>query len=62
MIRVLQQNVARAKETVRHLCRDFPADLANPHRGSLAQAILTSRAAIPPAAKKRLELLLGPYL
>ena len=62
VIRVLQQNVARAKETVRHLCRDFPADLPNPHRGSLAQAILTSRGAIPPAAKKRLELLVGPYL
>ncbi len=62
VIRVLHRNVDRAKATVRHLCRDFPADLANPHRGSLANAILTARDAIPPAARERLELLIGPYL
>lgn len=62
VIRVLHRNVDRAKATLRHLCRDFPVDLVNPHRGSLANAILTARDAIPPAARQRLELLLGPYL
>ena len=62
VIRVLQQNVARAKETVRQLCRAFPADFENPHRGSLANAILTAKSAISPEAKTRLELLIGRYL
>lgn len=62
VIRVLHQNVDRAKATVRCLCRDFPAGLENPHRGSLAGAILTSRHAVPAAARERLSLLLGPYL
>ena len=62
VIRTLNQNVASAKETVRILCRDFPADLENPHRGSLKLALLTAPEAIPASAKKRLELLVGPYL
>ena len=62
VMRVLHRNVDRAKDTVRHLCRDFPADLVNPHRGSLANAILTARDAVPAATKQRLALLLGPYL
>jgi 5'-methylthioadenosine phosphorylase len=62
VIRTLNQNVANAKETVRILCRDFPETLENPHRGSLKFAILTAPDAVPEAAKKRLELLVGPYL
>lgn len=62
VMRVIQQNVARAKETVRHLCRAFPAAFENPHRGSLENAILTTRAAIAPETKARLELLIGRYL
>ena len=62
VIRTLNRNVASAKETVRILCRDFPGDLENPHRGSLKHALLTAPEAIPASAKKRLELLVGPYL
>lgn len=62
VMRTIAQNVARAKETVRHLCRDLPADLANPHLGSLKFALLTSPDAITDAARKRLELLVGSYL
>ncbi len=62
VIRTLQQNVARAKDTVRQLCRDLPADLPNPHRGSLKFALLSSPQAIPDEARQRLELLIGPYL
>jgi 5'-methylthioadenosine phosphorylase len=58
VIRVLRQNVDRAKQTVRHLCRDFPDGLRNPHRGSLAGAILTAREAIPAPARERLALFL----
>jgi 5'-methylthioadenosine phosphorylase len=62
VMRVIRANVARAKETIRILCRDWPEGLANPHKGSLAAAILTDRAAIPEAARKRLALILGPYV
>lgn len=59
VIRVLTENVARAKEAVRRLCRTFPSDLVNPHRGSLRFAILTAKDAIPAGARERLGLLLG---
>jgi 5'-methylthioadenosine phosphorylase len=62
VLRVLHQNVDRAKATVRSLCREFPADLVNPHRGSLAGAILTAKEAIPAGAKERLALLIGDYV
>ena len=62
VIAVLHQNVNNAKETVRVLCRDFPADLENPHRGSLKNAILSAPEAITEAAKERLALLIGPYV
>jgi len=62
VLRVLAQNVANAKETVRILCRDFPAGFENPHRGSLQSAILTAPGAVTAAARERLDLLVGEYL
>jgi 5'-methylthioadenosine phosphorylase len=62
VMKTLAENSARAKDTIRHLCRDLPADFPNPCRGSLRSAMLTSRDAIPDVARKRLELLIGPYL
>ncbi|MEZ5063986.1 MAG: S-methyl-5'-thioadenosine phosphorylase [bacterium] len=62
VIRILSENVARAKDTVRRLCASFPDDFENPHRGELKYAILTARDAIPAEAKERLALLVGPYL
>ena len=62
VMKTLAENVARAKETVRRLCRDFPADLENPCRGSLRSAILSSKDAITDDARRRLELLIGPYV
>jgi 5'-methylthioadenosine phosphorylase len=59
VIRVLNQNVAKAKESVRRLCRSFPADFVNPHKGSLKFAVLTAKQAIPAAARERVALLLG---
>ena len=62
VIRTLTANVTHAKETVRHLCRDLPADLENPHRGSLKFALLTAPEAMTDAAKERLGLFVGPYV
>jgi 5'-methylthioadenosine phosphorylase len=62
VLRVLAQNVANARETVRILCRDFPEDFENPHRGSLKSAILTAPDAVTRAVRERLSLLVGPYL
>ncbi len=60
VVRVLHENVAKAKASVRRLCRDFPDGLVNPHRGSLRYAVLTAKEAIPAEARERLALLLGP--
>lgn len=62
VMRTLHANVEKAKETLRHLCRDFPADLENPHRGSLRTALLTAPEAVSPEARVRLKLLVGEYL
>jgi 5'-methylthioadenosine phosphorylase len=62
VLRVLRQNVANAKETIRLLARDLPADLRNPHAGSLAAAILSSPEAITDDARSRLDLLVGKYV
>jgi 5'-methylthioadenosine phosphorylase len=62
VIRVLNENAERAKETVRILCRDFPAGLENPHKGSLRASLITDRRAISAEARKRLDLIIGPYL
>jgi len=62
VLRVLHRNVDRAKATIRHLCRDFPPGLENPHRGTLAGAILTAKDAIPAATRERLALLIGAYV
>jgi 5'-methylthioadenosine phosphorylase len=59
VMRVLGENVANAKEAVRRLCRNFPDDFANPHRGSVKSAILTSKDAIPEETREKLALLLG---
>jgi len=59
VLRVLRENVDNAKLAVRHLCRGFPEDFANPHRGSTKSAILTARSAIPAETRERLALLLG---
>ncbi len=59
VIRVLNENVAKAKETVRRLCRTFPADFRNPHKGSLGSAILTAKHAIPAPVRERIAPLLG---
>jgi hypothetical protein len=60
VIRVLMQNVDCAKATVRELC-SFRR-ICRTCIGSLASAILTAKDAIPADAKKRLELLIGPYV
>ncbi len=62
ILKVLHQNVAMAKEIVRRLGprRPMPRKCACPE--ALAGAIITDRAKIPAAARKRLELLVGKYL
>jgi 5'-methylthioadenosine phosphorylase len=59
VIRVLNENVSKAKETVRHLCREFPEGFRNPHAGSLASAILTAKHAISAEARERIAPLVG---
>lgn len=62
VIRVLHENVAKAKEAVGELCREFPADLRNPHAGSLRFAILTAKESIGADVQERLAPILGTSL
>ena len=64
IVAVLHQNAANAAKVVKAAIADMPRSDARTCAcaSALKYAILTDRAAIPEAAKQRLELLIGKYL
>ncbi len=62
VVAVLQQNVARARQTVANLCRCLAAAPRISAEGCMQHAILTHKAAISADARRRLALLIGKYL
>ncbi len=60
VIAQLERNAALAQSIIREAAPDV--DGASPFAGTLATAIITERARIPEAAKRRLGLLIGKYL
>ncbi|HLU38802.1 MAG TPA: S-methyl-5'-thioadenosine phosphorylase [Planctomycetota bacterium] len=63
ILRVLQQNVARAKQVVDHCARLIAAAPAQPSaKGEMANAILTAKDRVTADARRRLELLVREYL
>ncbi len=58
----LQKNARTAQEIIRRAVQRLEADADCPCRHALANAIMTAPAAMRPATKKKLALLVGQYL
>lgn len=62
VIRQLLSNAQVARAAVVNAVRALRDAGPSPYAHALQDAIITNRAAIPPAARARLDLLIGPYL
>jgi 5'-methylthioadenosine phosphorylase len=62
VIKVLMQNVERAKRIIRDAAGRLPAERQCKCGQALTNAILTRPDAIPPATAAKLDLLIGKYL
>ncbi len=62
VLKVLGDNVARARITVGELARALPDPAASRAAGALRAAIMTARDRIPPATLARLDWLIGKYI
>jgi 5'-methylthioadenosine phosphorylase len=62
ILRVLAANVDLARRTVARVAAALPARTGCPCPDALASAIITDRAAIPPAVRRDLEPIVGRYL
>jgi 5'-methylthioadenosine phosphorylase len=60
VVATLKQNVAVAKDTIRHLAEELPDLSSSPARGALRHAVMTQRTAFSDAAQNELSWLLGP--
>ena len=58
----LNRNAENAQKVIREAVRAMPAGRTCPCGSSLAHAIVTERARIPPATRKRLAPIVGKYL
>jgi 5'-methylthioadenosine phosphorylase len=61
VLAVLKRNVDLAKRVVKGAVERLPRDLLCPHRNAAEHAVMTAPAAIPAAARARLEVILGKY-
>jgi 5'-methylthioadenosine phosphorylase len=62
VIRILNQNTARAQRAVRNLVKNLPDERTCACEHALASALITSPEAIPPATRQKLDLLVNKYL
>jgi 5'-methylthioadenosine phosphorylase len=62
IVAVLQKNAENAVRVVGETVSAMPAERSCSCGSSLAHAILTERSKIPPAARRKLNLILGKYL
>ncbi|MGH7151400.1 MAG: S-methyl-5'-thioadenosine phosphorylase, partial [Planctomycetota bacterium] len=62
VLRVLRENVANVRNLIAATVPRIPRERRCPCANALERAILTSPEAIPPATRKRLDLLVGKYL
>jgi 5'-methylthioadenosine phosphorylase len=62
IVAVLNQNAANACQVIKAAVAAMPAERACPCQSALQYALITSRDAIPAAARERLDLLIGKYL
>jgi 5'-methylthioadenosine phosphorylase len=62
IVAVLNQNAANACKVIKAAVAAMPRERACPCQSALQYALLTSRDAIPAAAREKLDLLIGKYL
>jgi 5'-methylthioadenosine phosphorylase len=62
VLKVLRENVANVRSLLAATVPRIPKERRCPCASALERAILTSPEAIPPATRKRLDLLVGKYL
>jgi 5'-methylthioadenosine phosphorylase len=62
IVAVLNQNAANACLVIKAAVAAMPAERNCACKSALQYALLTSRDAIPPAAREKLDLLIGKYL
>jgi 5'-methylthioadenosine phosphorylase len=62
IVKVMNQNAANAARVVRAAVAAMPSERNCACKSALQFALLTSPDAIPPAARERLDLLIGKYL
>ncbi len=62
IVKVMNQNAANAARVVRAAVAAMPSERNCACQSALQYALLTSPDAIPPAAREKLELLIGKYL
>ena len=62
VIKVLMDNVERAKRLILEVVPEIPEERDCACKDALANAIITDRVRIPPETKRRLELIAGRYL
>jgi len=62
IIKVLNQNVTIAQEAIRNLARSLPAERPCECKDAMATAFITNPDAIPPATRKKLDLLTRKYM
>jgi 5'-methylthioadenosine phosphorylase len=62
IIKIIHQNVAMAKNIIRHAVAEISGERACPCGSSMQYAVITDRAAISDVVKERLALIVGKYL
>ncbi len=62
VLKVLGNNVARARVAIGELARALPDPQRSPATGALAAAMMTARDRIPPTTLARLDWLIGRYI
>jgi 5'-methylthioadenosine phosphorylase len=62
IIQIIHQNVAMAKNIIRHAVAKIPAGRTCPCAEAMQYAIITDRSVIPPGTKQKLEPIVGRYL
>jgi len=62
IITIIRQNVAMAKEIIRHAVAEIAAERTCPCATALQHAVITDRSVIPEAARQRLAVIIGKYL
>jgi 5'-methylthioadenosine phosphorylase len=62
VVAIIKQNVAMAKNIIRHAVADISAQRSCPCATAMQYAIISDKSLIPEDARKKLDLIVGKYL